>query len=498
MMRKSLFNFVLILFGSALYVNLFWQEQLGLNALLFSLFAIAAAWWRWPEALRREEVQVLIGGTVLSALLTVWHNSLLAKTAHVLSFLLLIGYLQQEKVRFVVFALLLGLANVLETPLTLARSLKDTLPRRSNWQTASRWAQLALLPLGLGTVFAFLYYHANPRFALAFDFLWRRLSFSFEWILLGERLWPLLRGIFVMAGLLGASHLALLASGIERKLPFSLNRRQKRFYLWPPGMLSLRNEYQASLIAFGLLNGLLFLANIADLRYVWISYGSATPQELSQYVHEGTYLLIFAILLAMAAVIWYFRGNLNFYPENAWLRGLAFLWLAQNAMLALSVGLRNWHYVAHYGLAYKRLGVFWFLSLVLYGLYTLFRKVKEQKSLSFLLHCNGWAAYVALILFSFVNWDLAITRYNLKANMPGEIDARFLFEEVSDKNLYLLYQCRDRLLEKSPLDEKGLEHALREKRQGFTNRRQFLSWRSWNYADIRNEYFLAKAKPSRK
>lgn len=494
-MKKSLFNFVLILFGSALYVNLFWQEQLGLNALLFSLFAIAAAWWRWPEALRREEVQVLIGGTVLSALLTAWHNSLLAKTAHVLSFLLLIGYLQQEKVRFVVFALLLGLANVLETPLTLARSLKDTLPRRSNWQTASRWVQLALLPLGLGAVFAFLYYHANPRFALAFDFLWRRLSFSFEWILPGERLWPLIRGIFVMAGLLGASHLALLASGIESKLPFSLNRRQKRFYLWPPGMLSLRNEYQASLIAFGLLNGLLFLANIADLRYVWVSYGTATPQELSQYVHEGTYLLIFAILLAMAAVIWYFRGNLNFYPENAWLRGLAFLWLAQNAMLALSVGLRNWHYVAHYGLAYKRLGVFWFLSLVLYGLYTLFRKVKEQKSLAFLLHCNGWAAYAALILFSFVNWDLAITRYNLQANIPGEIDARFLFEEVSDKNLYLLYQCRDRLLEKSSLDEKGVEHALREKRQRLANRRQFLSWRSWNYADARNEYFLAKIPP---
>lgn len=79
-MKRSLLNFVLILAGSFLYTNLFWREQLGLNTLLFTLFALAAARWRWPEALQRREVQILMGGTLLSALLTVWHNSLLANT----------------------------------------------------------------------------------------------------------------------------------------------------------------------------------------------------------------------------------------------------------------------------------------------------------------------------------------------------------------------------------------------------------------------------------
>ena len=260
-------------------------------------------------------------------------------------------------------------------------------------------------------------------------------------------------------------------------------------------MLGLQNEYRASLIAFGLLNGLIFLANVADLRYVWISYGSASAQELSQYVHEGTYLLLFAILLAMAAVIWYFRGNLNFYPDNGWLRLLAFIWLAQNAMLALSVGLRNWQYVAQYGLAYKRLGIFWFLCLALHGLYTLYEKVKNNRSQAFVLYRNSWVVYASLLLFSLFNWDLAITRYNLRANTRGEIDARFLIEEVSDKNLFLLYQCRGRLLEKSTLDEKELENALHKKWLGFETRRQSSTWRSWNYAEARNEYFLVKAKP---
>lgn len=491
-MKKSLLNFALIVTGSMLYTHLFWREQLGLNTALFSFFAIGAAGWRWPEALARREVQVLMAGTLLSALLTVWHNSLLAKGGHVVSFLLLIGSLQQEKVRFVAFAFLLGLVNVLEGPLALLRNLQDNLPRRQSWQSAARWAQLTLLPLGLGAVFTFLYYSANPKFAQAFDFLWKRFSFSFEWAYFGEKTWPFFRGLFVMGGLLGASLLAPLAFKVESKLPLTLQRRQKRHYLCKPGMLSLKSEFRASLIAFGLLNGLIFLANVADLRYVWVSYGEASPQELSQYVHEGTYLLIFAILLAMGAAIWYFRGNLNFYPHNEWLRGLAFLWLAQNAMLALSVGLRNWQYVAHYGLAYKRLGVFWFLCLVLYGLYTLFQKVKYRRSLAFLLHRNSWAVYISIIVMSLANWDLAITRYNLQADTKGEIDARFLIQEVSDKNLFILFQHYGRLLESNQYDKETLENALDKKRAAFERRRQAFSWRSWNYSDARNEYFLTQ------
>ncbi|MCB0564903.1 MAG: DUF4173 domain-containing protein [Phaeodactylibacter sp.] len=497
-MKKSLLNFILIIIGSLLYTNLFWQEQLGLNTLIFSLFAIGSAWQRWPEALKRREVQLIMCGVLISALLTIWHNSVMAKTTHIISFLLLIGYLQQEKVRFVVFAFVLGLANLIEGPLTLTRALRENLPKRRNWQMAGRWAQLTLLPLGLGAVFASLYYHATPRFAQAVDFLWRRLSFSFKWIHLGEQVWPLLWGLFVMGALLGASYLSPFASEIEEKLPFSLKRRQKYFQLWKPGMLSLKNEYRASLIAFGLLNGLALLANLADLRYIWISYSDAGPQELSQYVHAGTYLLLFAIMLAMATVIWYFRGKLNFYPENEWLRGLAFLWLAQNAMLAISVGLRNWQYVAYYGLAYKRLGVFWFLSLVLYGLYTLFQKVKTRQTITFLLHRNSWAVYASFLALSLINWDLAITRYNLQADTKGGIDAEFLFQDVSDKNLYLLNRYRDRLSEKSGWNEAKLEQAFHKKRLKLIRRTQAHSWRSWNYADVRNEYFLAKLNSTSK
>ena len=493
-MKRSLLNFALIILGSLLYTNLFWREQLGLNALLFSLFVLIVAGWRWQEALQRREVQLLMAGTLLSALLTVWHNSFLAKATHILSFLALIGYLQEEKVRFVTFAILLGLVNVLEGPLTLLRDLRENLPHRQSWQAAARWAQLTLLPLGLGTVFALLYYHANPKFAQVFDFMWRRFSFLFEWPRLSEQVCPFVRGLFVMGAVLGASRLAPLISGVENNLPLHLERRHKRFYLSPPAMLGLKSEYRAGLITFGLLNGLIFLANIADLRYVWISYGGASPQELSQYVHEGTYLLLFAILLAMAAVIWYFRGNLNFYRDKEWLLGLAFLWLAQNAMLALSVALRNWQYVAHYGLAYKRMGVFWFLSLVLFGLFTLFQKVKGRRSLAFLLHRNGWAVFASLLLLSLVNWDLAITRYNLRADTHGEIDARFLVQEVSDKNLFLLYQHRSRLLESSLYNEESLENALHNKKAALERRRQHLSWRSWNYSDVRNEYFLTQVE----
>ena len=46
-MKKTLATFILISAGSLLYAFLFWREQMGLNTLLFSSFAVGAAWCNW-------------------------------------------------------------------------------------------------------------------------------------------------------------------------------------------------------------------------------------------------------------------------------------------------------------------------------------------------------------------------------------------------------------------------------------------------------------------
>lgn len=486
-MKKALAISCLMLIGSLLYTYLFWHQGMGLNTLLFSIFAIGASWWRWPECRQRIPVLLAMAATLLTAIMTAWHHSVLASTAHVISFLTMIGLLQKEEIRFLAFGFALGLASLLEAPIAIFRSIQESIPGKSRWKNALRWAQLSLVPAGLGLVFATIYYNASPKFARMLDFLWEYLALSFLRELDFFQAFAFIRGLLVTGALLGASYFAAYLFRLEQFFPENLKRIRRKNWLIRPGILSLKQEHRAGIITFSLLNILLFLLNIGDLRYVWVAYGQASPQELSQYVHEGTYLLLLAIVLAIGAVLWYFRGNINFYPRNEGLPVLVYAWLAQNAMLALSVGLRNWQYVAHYGLAYKRLGVFWFLLLALFGLYSMYLKVRYRKGLGYLMRLNGLACFASLVLACTVNWDIAITRYNIRWPAAEGIDTRFLLHEVSDKNLYLLYENRKRLLAKGNLGATELNTALESKRSSFGTRVCGQGWPSWNYADTCNK-----------
>jgi Domain of unknown function (DUF4173) len=262
---------------------------------------------------------------------------------------------------------------------------------------------------------------------------------------------------------------------------------------------------------------LLVLNNMLDFNYVWLGGAEVkTAVELKQYVHEGTFILIFGIVLAIAVLMLLYKGSLNFV-KNApkmlkILRGLGLAWLIQNAVLAISVGMRNWQYIDHYGLAYKRIGVFIFLSLVLYGLWLMYLKINEKRTLFFFISRGAWAIYAVMVAACFVNWDVLITKYNLNVSTKTQsVDVPFLVKDISDKNLYLLYENRDRLIEKmpnKPFDENEywesqapdfankeakiayLDYALKQKRANFEGKTSGKTWLSWNYPDYRNAQFL--------
>ena len=250
--------------------------------------------------------------------------------------------------------------------------------------------------------------------------------------------------------------------------------------------MGLKREHLAALILFSCLNALLFWVNLTDLQYVWFANSSLEAYELSQYVHEGTYLLIGAILLAVVILLYYFRGNQNFYPKNHVLKVLAYGWLVQNAILAFSVAVRNYRYIDAYGLAFKRIGVFVFLALVLIGIFWMFLKIRDCKTFYFLLHRNSWSAYFLLLLVATVNWDVAITRYNLQATITNGIDADFLINDISDQNLFLLEKNIDRLEQYASYPSNDLRRQIKAKRVKFWKHQASLSWLSWTWSDHRN------------
>ena len=142
----------------------------------------------------------------------------------------------------------------------------------------------------------------------------------------------------------------------------------------------------------------LFLINIIDIKYVWLGFTFHRDANMAAYVHEGAWLLILLHYSGNAAVVIFFRGNLNFYKKNKWLRYGAYLWIFQNSFLVFSVFNRDYYYISHYGLAYKRVGLLFFLAMVLAGLVTVFLKIYYTKTIYFLLRINAWAGIILLVI----------------------------------------------------------------------------------------------------
>jgi Domain of unknown function (DUF4173) len=511
-MQKSIISTLAVLVGSILFNVLFWREKQGLNTLIFDLFIIAVLFGLNKEAFSAPSVKITVGGTLLAVSLIIWHNSLLVKYIHVFSFATMVGLVQQRELRFLGYAFIQYFLNWFEAPIQFFTELKNLPILRGQVNIGKRlngsWLTLLIFP-----VFYLIYFLANAKFAELSSRFWGRVFSFFSFDINLEHILFFLFGII----LVGA------AIWQQRWVDFSEKDKSYSDTLVEPETIEEdESTYRNALNLVIALNLLLLINNVIDVRYVWFGDVSGkTALELKQYVHEGTYLLIFGIVLAISIILWLFKGGLNFEENTnktpSILRGVTALWLAQNAVLALSVGIRNAQYILHYGLAYKRIGVCVFLVLTLYGLWLLYLKIKEKRTLFFFIRRGAFALYLVLLATCLVNWDGFITSFNIKVPVKsGAVDVRFLVEDVSDKNLYLLFQNVEKLAPKmagvsfpegsysyrdsAPISDNNadrlahLKVLLNNKKLRFENEQKSYSWFSWNHADAVNKEFLATQK----
>ena len=493
-MKTERFLHLFFFIGLVIYQILFWEEQMGLNTLIFSSVMGFFLYILYRKEALSPSAKILLGGTLLSALMVVVHNSMMSKFIHIVSFAGLVGFIQQRELRFLWYACVLGFAGVFETPLKLQRQLKGSGAYSQNFNRAFRFLKIGFIPVLILGVFYVLYYVANPNFATFSDRFWGNILWIWQWDISFARIIFTIASIFICAGILFPSGIKSFLWAEQNKTE-DLERRRPSFSAIKNAFstIGLKNEYQAGLFLIFSLNVLLLLVNLTDIFYVWFGFGENTPQNLKTYVHEGTYLLIIAILLAMAVLLYFFRKNLNFYPKRKYLLLGAYIWIVQNAILAVSVGIRNYHYIDFHGLAYKRIGVIIFLALVFYGLWTMYQKIKDHKTLHFLLSKNAWALYAILLSCSSINWDVFITRYNLTTPTKGAVDLTFMLRDVSDKNLFLLKEHSATLqsLDSYPVvEQERITHMLNWKEKDFLARNKQLGWPSWNFSDHRNSKYL--------
>ncbi|AYA38665.1 DUF4173 domain-containing protein [Hymenobacter oligotrophus] len=426
--------------GLLLFDVLFWEQHLGLNLAVYALLAVAVLLASRPRsAWRSGYFRLVLLGTLVSAGAVAWYGSGAAALACSASLLMLWGYANQPPLKQASLALLTGLGAAAEVLAGLPNLLLRALPSRQTKVGRVGWyVRLLAMPLLVLGVFHVLFALANPRYRVLAGEVWARFA---EWLAKYLAVLSVGHLLFLLVGLAAAA-VALLrvpaprlaqweagfAEAVVRRRDgvASFAVRNPDFRRRTFRLADLRKEYLGAVAVFGLVNLLLLVVNAIDVQWLWFGFRPEGNFNLAQFVHEGTYVLIFSILLAMGIVLWFFRRNLNFYqPGLPLLRWGATVWVVQNAVLAVSVGLRNYYYISHMGLAYKRIGVCFFLLLTLFGLVTILLKIWQRRSAFALVRLNSVAAYLVLLCLALGNWEIWIARYNLTSGFR-QIDYGFL------------------------------------------------------------------------
>lgn len=152
---------------------------------------------------------------------------------------------------------------------------------------------------------------------------------------------------------------------------------------------------------------------------------------------------------------------------------MAYAWISQNFLLAISSAYKNALYISEFSLTYKRIGVFVYLLLAIIGLVTTYQKLRQKRTLWYLFHVNSWCLIILMLLSIFVPWDHVITRYNL--NKGNDLDLSYL-NSLSEATIPALLPY----LNNGSLSNKE-QRTLDSKIKHFNQNKKDRTWLSWNY-----------------
>lgn len=474
--------------GALLFTLLFFHQRPGINLLLFESVML---WWLFrmkgdhPFSITSKIVLCCQVLTLFGVFLS---NNLMALIINVALTALLPAVMMYPDSRSPSSLFVISLNSFLHAP---AKFMREKSSKFSLFYWLWQYRFL-LIPLVVIFIFIGIYANANDvfgeviertadKFLSAFDFLFERVDSTI--IMLAA--FGLITSVFLLFHTLQAywvekdrkSSDTLFRLRIKRKSPFF-------------AMNGLQREFRAAMFLLISLNLLIGFLNVIDISQVWFGY-SWRGENFASMVHEGTALLIFSVLISMAIVLFYFRRNLNFYPKNKALKVLALVWIIQNGILLISVFIRTFHYCKVFSIAERRIGLFVFLTIVAFGLFTIFRKVKWNFTSFYLFRMNSLSLVIILSLTSVVPWDIVIARYNFSKGGEAFVYLEHM-ASLSDKALpYLIKDIHEvEHITQMQYDEFSFrernmtaEEYVQEieiRKQDFIHRWENQGWLSWN------------------
>ncbi len=406
---------------------LFYNKSFGLNLFLISILVVVLR----AALSRGRNVSWAYSAAYMGTAIFVFLNpSALTIFVHLMAFVVFVGKSISEK-SSIYLSWFLGIVNMLVASIAnfvqkqeREQGLAKKEPKASSPKLRNRlkgiFAAIALL-----FIFGMLYRNANPVFGNLID------EIHFDFISVPWLLFTLL-GYIIFLHLLRPFNAAELvafdvaqANELEQPTELVLISEKK----------NLEGEHTLGSIIFLALNLLLLFFLITDVVYL-LEKTTISNAAYSQSVHQGVYALLFSIVCAIALILYFFRGNLNFFQGNKRIKSLTYLWIGLNVLLVAFTCYKNYTYVAALGLTYKRIGVFIYLLLTLTGLITAYVKVAQVKNFIYLVRTNIATAFVFLIVSAAIPWDKMITGYNLKQLAQPDISYLIRLGEGNSEQLY--------------------------------------------------------------
>lgn len=460
---KNILNIV----SALLFSTLFYKQATGLNILLFTILTIIVLPINNFEVLKHQKsIVVKMILYLLTGIMVFFYNSNLALTANIIAFFTFVGSFSENKASIYILWL-----NGIYTSIVSVFTKYFDIVSKENQLVKKRninfiyWAKIGIPTFLIVILFTYLYSLGNPVFKdliskINFDFI------NFQWILLSVFGFYLFNNITNPIKIEPATELDL---NTENDLYDDLlNKAPKE---------KLIQENQLGVILMSLLNILIAIYLITDVLFInKIQYLNAV--ELSQQVHSGINSLIISIVFAIIIILYFFRGDLNFFIKSKNLKTLTFLWIFLNLLLSIVTAYKNFEYLNTFGLTYKRIGVLVYLSLTITGLISTFIKVYSIKNGWFVIRRNFEIAFIILILSTTINWDALITKFNI--NYAKQTDFEYLLN-LSNNNTFELKEYAD----ETPSVNKSTKHLIDKKYKNYETKLASNSWKELVFDNLK-------------
>lgn len=426
---------ITVIIASILFSTFFYNQNIGLNLTLFSILTIIVLGISNLEKMKLRNTLILISLYVITAALVFINHSSLSIIANCAVFFSLVGSFSESKSSIYVK----WLNGIYSSIAGIFHRNFETEKEKVAWYQnidVLHTLKIIVIPLVVVILFVMLYKNGNPYFEsfiskINFEFV------NFQWVLFCFLGYYLFSNIVIPVKVQPATDTDLaIGNQLHSKEPIDIS--------------TLKKEKQLGTILLGLLNVLIVLYIISDVAFI-LSNDNFAASVLSSQVHNGINALIASIIFAIFIILYFFRGNLNFFDDNELLKNLSYVWIILNAILVILIIIKNAQYIGSFGLTYKRIGVYIYLFMTMVGLITTFFKVFKIQNLWFLFRKNVSIAFLLLVACSLIDWDYFITDYNIKH--ADSIDINYLIE-LSDNNAIILYETKERIILKSNQSER--------------------------------------------